>query len=74
MNEKKKRINITLSEGVLLSIDSHARIKGMSRSGYITFLEQMENYRTQKFIQDNSTDYYMDLPLDSPYLKAVLGE
>lgn len=74
MNEKKKRINITLSEVVLLSIDKHARIQGMSRSGYITHLEQMENIRNQRYIAENSTDYYYDLPLDSPRLKAIFDE
>lgn len=74
MNEKKKRVNITLSEGVLLSIDKHASIQGMSRSGYITHLEQMENYRNKKYLAENSTDYYLDLPLDSPRLKAIFDE
>ena len=40
--EKKVKVTISLSESVLLSIDTHARIQGMSRSAYITKLKLMK--------------------------------
>ena len=76
MENKKVRINISLSESILLSIDKHARIQGLSRSAYISQLEQMENYRTQKAIREltSDDDYYYDLPLNNPRLKAIFDE
>ena len=74
MEGKKKRVNITLSEDILLSIDKHASIRGLSRSSYISQLESMENIRLKKYLDDYKTDSYYDLPLDTPYLKAIFEE
>ena len=49
--EKKVKVTISLSESVLLSIDTHARIKGMSRSAYITKLEADENNRNREYMK-----------------------
>ena len=76
MENKKIRVNISLSESTLLSIDKHARIQGLTRSAYISQLEDMENYRDRKALieltEDN--DYYYDLPLINPRLKAIFDE
>lgn len=49
--EKKVKVTISLSESVLLSIDTHARIQGMSRSAYITKLEADENNRNRLYME-----------------------
>ena len=62
--EKKVKVTISLSEGVLLSIDKHARIQGMSRSAYITKLEINENVRTKDYLKRyENPDYYLDMPV-----------
>lgn len=62
MENKKVKVNISLSEGVLYSIDSHARIQGLSRSAYITKLENDENKRLQEYLKKYLNDNY-DLPI-----------
>ena len=54
--EKKMKVTISLSEGVLHDIDSKARIKGLSRSAYITLLQHEENRRTQAYIEMLASD------------------
>lgn len=51
MKSKKVKVNITLSEWVLLSIDKHARLMGLSRSAYITMLENDVNERTKSYLE-----------------------
>lgn len=77
MDSKKIRVNITISSDILQSIDYHARIQGLSRSAYITKLENDENRRMKEYLKkyvNDDLDYYGDLPLDTPYLKAVFNE
>lgn len=54
MSDKKVRVNITLSENILQSIDMHAKCFGYSRSAYITMLE---NYVSRQFWEDDESPY-----------------
>lgn len=51
MPKNKVRVNITLSENILNSIDKHANSLGYSRSAYITMLE---NYISNDLNRDDS--------------------
>lgn len=64
MPDKKVRVNITLSENILQSIDMHAKSFGYSRSAYITMLE---NYVSRNLWTDDESPY------GDPHEKMPIG-
>lgn len=70
----KKRVNIMITEKNLKYLDDCANDYEVSRSDMINMIigDHVRSY--EAYQEDEQKDYYMDLPLDTPYLKAVLGE